>query len=101
MMKTPLTGSQRKRLRGLAHGLEATIQVGSSGLTPNLAENVDNALARHELIKVRFLGSRERKKEICTEMEQELECHLAGLVGHVAILYRQASEPADRRIELG
>ena len=100
MTRILLTGSQRKRLRGLAHGLEASVQIGGAGLTENVSSNLNHALEHHELIKVRFVGSRDSKKEICGRIEQELGCGLAGLIGHVAIFYRPAPVADNRRIDL-
>ncbi len=98
MPRIELTGAQRKRLRGLAHALDALLQIGSGGLSTNVLSNIDQALERHELIKVRFMAQRDRKKALCAQIEDRLDCHLAGLVGHVAIFYRAAEEKGDRRV---
>jgi RNA-binding protein len=99
MPRTELTGAQRKRLRGLAHDLDALIQIGSGGLSENVLSNIDKALEHHELIKVRFMALRQHKKTLCSQIENRLDCHLAGLVGHVAILYRSAAREDDRRVQ--
>ena len=100
MPRIELTGAQRKRLRGLAHDLDAMIQIGSAGLSTHVLSNIDQALERHELIKVRFIAQRDQKKALCAKIERRLDCHLAGLVGHVAIFYRGAAQEAARRLDL-
>ena len=56
----PLTSSQRKRLRGLAHDLKPLVHLGKAGLTDAALAQIDKELADHELIKVRFLESGQR-----------------------------------------
>jgi RNA-binding protein len=95
-----LTGTQRKALRGMAHGLRPLVQVGKEGLTAGVVAAVDRALGAHELIKVRFLGGRDDLAAGVAELEERLGCAAAGSVGHVAVLYRRHPDPERRRIEL-
>ena len=97
----PLTSAQRKRLRGLAHGLNPLVQLGKSGLTAAALAQIDKELADHELIKVRFLASKQAKDALVAEMELRLACGAAGRVGHVAILYRPHADPDKRQIDPG
>ncbi len=97
----PLTSAQRKRLRGLAHGLAPLVHLGKSGLTDAALAQIDKELAAHELIKVRFLEGKQEKDALVAEMEQRLGCGAAGRVGHVAILYRPHADPDKRRIDPG
>jgi len=50
---SPLTGKQRRYLRGLGHSLEPVLQVGKGGVTPSVVAATDEALRAHELIKIR------------------------------------------------
>ena len=95
-----LTGRQRKHLRGLAHGLKPVVHVGKNGLTASVLESLDQALGHHELIKVKFVGGKDGRDEACAEIGDRLGCELAGTIGHVAIFYRPAADPEDRKIEL-
>jgi RNA-binding protein len=99
-MTVELTSAQRKRLRGLAHDLHPLVQLGKEGLTAAALDQIDRELARHELIKVRFLSLKEERRTAAREIESRLDCALAGLVGHVAIYYRPHADPKKRRIEL-
>lgn len=96
----PLTSSQRKALRGMAHRLDPVIHLGQAGVTDGVAAEVDRALDAHELIKVRMAGSKQDKAGFVAELEERTGCRAAGTVGHVAILYRRHPEPERRRIRL-
>ncbi len=99
---TALKGSQRKYLRGLAHKLNPSAFVGQKGVTQSLMDEIDAALDAAELIKIKFVDHKE--KEIKTALVEEIatrsKSHLAGMIGHVAILYRQHSNPEKRQIKL-
>lgn len=95
-----LTAKQRKHLRGLAHALEPVVHVGRGGASDELVRQVDRALAAHELVKVRFVGSRQEKARLVAELCARAGAAAAGVVGHVAILYRRHAEPEKRRIRL-
>ncbi len=53
----PLTGKQKHVLRSLAHGLSPVVQLGVQGLTDAVLTQIDAALERHELIKVKLARS--------------------------------------------
>ena len=95
-----LDGHQRRHLRGLAHHLKPTVQVGKAGLTSAVLEAVDEALATHELIKVRLAGTKADKKEAISTLEDRLRCAQVGMVGHVVTLYREHPEPEERSVKL-
>ncbi|MFP3940157.1 MAG: ribosome assembly RNA-binding protein YhbY [Thermoanaerobaculia bacterium] len=97
---TGLTGVQRKHLRGLAHGLQPAVRVGQQGLTDAVAGEVDRALERHELIKVKIAGDRDERRELGDALARRMEAHLAGTIGSMAILYRRHPDPRTRKVEL-
>ena len=87
MSAPALTGKQRKYLRGRAHSLQPVVVVGHAGVTEGVVRAVDEALATHELIKVRF-HEPEDKRGAADDLATETESALCGLVGHTVILYR-------------
>ena len=95
-----LSGTQRKHLRGLAHDLKPLVQIGKAGLSEAVLAEMDRSLEGHELVKVRFLDFKSRKKEICAQLAEGSRAALVGLIGNVAIFYRPREEPAKRRITL-
>ena len=95
-----LTGSQRKYLRGLAHGLHAKAQIGKEGLTDAVVASLDAPLPARELVKVQILAERDERAAIVAELEPRLACECVGTIGRMAILYRQQPDPERRRIAL-
>src|SRR5687768_1547385 len=92
-----LTSQQRQYLKSLAHALRPVVQVGQSGLSDSLIAAVNQALLDHELIKVR-LQRPENKKGAAEELTEKTGAHLAGLIGHTVILYRQHPEKPKIRL---
>ena len=95
-----LKGSQKKCLRSQAHHLKPLVIIGAKGLTEQLIGSVDLALKDHELIKVKFGEFKEEKKEISAQIAQVTKSELIGLIGNVAIFYRQQQEPEKRKIKI-
>ena len=95
-----LSGSDRRHLRSLAHALDPVVQIGAAGVTPGVIAALDRALGDHELVKVRIARERDERREIADALAAATRSSVAGLVGHVAMLYRPAREPERRRIEL-
>lgn len=100
MQAVALRGAQRRFLRAQAHHLQPVVVVGKQGLTPALLAALDEALTAHELIKVRFGDHKDQRKELSQALAEQTGSHLAGLIGHVAILYRQHPEAKERKIRL-
>jgi RNA-binding protein len=86
-----LTSRERKSLRGLAHRLEPVVLVGQHGVTDAVLRAVDEALAAHELVKVR-LREPEDKRAAAGDLAAGTDAALCGLVGHTVILYRPHPE---------
>jgi len=95
-----LKGSQKKYLRAQAHHLKPLVIIGAKGVTEQLIGSVDNALKDHELIKVKFGEFKEEKKEIAAEIAAATKSELIGLIGNIAIFYRQHPDPEKRKIKL-
>ena len=87
----PLTGLQRRHLRGLAQPRRPVVLVGSAGVTPGVVAAVSAALLEHELLKVRF-HEPEDKHAAAEALAEACDAHLCGLVGHTVILYRRHPE---------
>jgi RNA-binding protein len=101
-MPQQLTSHQNKYLRSLAHGLKPIVLVGKNGLTTEVIASVIAALETHELIKVKFIEHKEKeqKNELVDAICRQTRCFRAGMIGHTAILFRQASKVSRRKIIL-
>ncbi len=96
----PITKIQRQFLRKQAHHLRPLVQVGKNGLSDELLSTVERELASHELIKVKFLDFQDQKHELAEEITSRTGGALIGLIGNVAILYREQPDPEKRQIRL-
>lgn len=95
-MEKKLKGSQRQYLRGLAHGLAPVVQIGKHGVNADVAAQIDQALRDHELIKIRFNEFKEEKKDLSAEIADRTGSELIGMIGNIAILYRENPEKTKR-----
>ena len=90
-----LSENQRRFLRGRAHALKPTIQIGGKGLTDAVATETARALHDHELIKVRASGAdRDARDAMFADLAKRTRSALVHRIGHVAVLYRpNAAKP--------
>jgi RNA-binding protein len=95
-----LKGSQRKYLRSQAHHLKPLVIIGKNGINQQVIGSVDLALKDHELIKVKFGEFKDVKKEMSAEIAQTSKSELIGIIGNIAIFYRQNAEPGKRKIKV-
>jgi len=97
-----LKGYQKKYLKGLVHGMKPLVFVGQKGLSATVTQTVDESLEKHELIKVKFIDFKEKsqKEEIIGAIEKETASELVGMIGHIAIFYRQQKDPEKRKIRV-
>lgn len=95
-----LKGSAKKYLRSLAHHLKPVVMVGRNGVSEQLIASIDAALKDHELIKIKFLEFKEDKKEIAAEIASVTKSEIAGIIGNIAIFYRQQPQPELRKIKI-
>ena len=95
-----LTSAQRKTLRRLAHDLRPVVQIGEAGLTDRVLAALEDALAIHELIKVKINHDRDERREMAERAARDTGSALAGSVGRISILYRPSADPEQRSIDL-
>ena len=97
-----LKGFEKKYLRGLAHSLKPTVFIGQKGITENVVRSADEALNAHELIKVKFIDFKEKrqKTELSGVLSERANCQTVGMIGHIAIFFRQHEDPEKRKIKL-
>jgi RNA-binding protein len=92
-----LTGRQKRFLRSRAQQLDPVVWVGDDGLSDGVIRALEDALAAHELVKVRMRAP-EDKKALANELAAATGAALAGVIGHTAILFR--ARPEEPGIEL-
>lgn len=89
----PLTASQTRYLRGLAHALKPVVTVGGKGVTDAVLKELDHALDDHELVKVK-LGGDDRKARTAelARLAGANRAEPVQAIGRIAVLYRHNAE---------
>jgi RNA-binding protein len=94
-----ITGKQRAYLRGLAQTLTPIFQIGKNKIEQNFLIQVDEALEKRELIKIKVLensglDTREASDYLCEKVGAE------GIqaIGNKIVLYRESKK--NPKIEL-
>ncbi len=97
-MLEPLTNSQIRKFKAAAQHLEPMLKIGKAGLSEGFIRSVDQALAQHELVKIKFAEFKAEKKELAPQLAEKTASHLVMRVGNVMVLHRPkpaaAAEPA-------
>lgn len=94
-----LTSKQRKILEKNAQGLSTLVQVGGAGVTAEQEKQIERLLGEHELIKVKFNEFKDEKRELSNLVAEKTSSTLVRIIGNVAIFYKPAKEPKDRKYE--
>jgi RNA-binding protein len=89
----PLTPSQTRYLRGLAHPLKPVLLLGGKGVTAGVLKELDHALDDHELIKVKLVGDdRAGRAAVLAQLVESSGAETVQTIGHIAVLYRRNEE---------
>ncbi|MGL6187258.1 MAG: ribosome assembly RNA-binding protein YhbY [Clostridium chrysemydis] len=88
-----LTGKQRAYLRKLSHNIDPIFQIGKNGIEENFLKQVEEALEKRELIKIKVLENsgleaREASDFIC----KEVKCDGIQAIGSKMVLYKQSKK---------
>jgi RNA-binding protein len=88
-MPPALTARQRAILKGRAHALEPTVQIGQSGVSDAVVNETDRALTAHGLIKVRIGGAdRQERSAIADQLCRRTGAAAVQSVGRILVLWR-------------
>jgi RNA-binding protein len=90
----PLSARQKSFLRGLAHHLGAVVTVAEKGLTDNVLAELEAALERHELIKVKLRGDRAARKTWIEDIARLCRAERVLAIGQIACFFRRNQEKA-------
>ena len=77
----------------MAHKLKPVVMLGNAGLSSGVLGALEEALLKHELIKVKVAsGDRGERDEIIQQMVASSEAELIQRIGNIATLYRRNPE---------
>jgi RNA-binding protein len=89
---TPLTSAEKKELRGIGQRLKPHVSVGKQGLTLTVFNEIETALLKNGLIKIRFDADRTTIQAYCDEIASQRQCESIGGVGKTRIFFRDMPE---------
>lgn len=85
-----LTEKQKLHLRALAHHKQPVVRTGNAGLTENVLKEIENALAAHELVKVKLVAEdRSARAAMIESICAATHSVCVQKIGHVASFYRR------------
>ena len=88
-----LTSKQKSYLRSEAHHLQPIFQIGKSGLTEPIIQQVQEALEARELIKVSVLQNCDQSKEEIADIFNEQEgMEVVQVIGKIIVIYKESVE---------
>ena len=94
-----MTSKQRAYLKSLAMKMDAIIQLGKGGLTPENTKAVDEALAARELIKISVLKNcMDDPREIAETLAERTQSQVVQVIGKKIVLYREGKDDKKKII---
>lgn len=90
-----LNSKQRAMLRGIASTYETIFQIGKGGISDTLISQVEDALRKRELIKLRVLdNSMYSSREAAEEIAEKTGADVVQIIGSRFVLFkRNPKEP--------
>ncbi|MFD0896172.1 YhbY family RNA-binding protein [Loigolactobacillus binensis] len=97
-----LTGKQKRFLRARANRLRPEFHVGKNGINTTFLTQIDDSLARHELIKINLLQNTDlTPAAVAAELTSQIQdLEVPQIIGRVVLLYRPALKEKYRRLSL-
>jgi RNA-binding protein len=95
-----MTSKQRAYLKSLAMKENTILHIGKGGVTPELTENVREALIARELIKIGILQNcMDDPKEMAQMLAERTKSQIVQIIGKKIVLYKEG-QGDDRKIVL-
>jgi len=84
------SGKLRRELRGHGHHLSPIVQIGKGGVSPAVLKQVEQALADHELVKVRVdADSPDDRFAAADELAALPEANVVQILGRAILIYKR------------
>ncbi len=87
-----LSTQQKRYLKGLAHHLQAIVTVADKGLNTNVMAELEVALDKHELVKVKLRAERTVRKDWIDEIGSRCNAECVQAIGQMACFFRRNSK---------
>ncbi len=88
-----ISTKQNQHLRRLAHHLNPVVIIGNAGLTEAVMEEIKQALAFHELVKIKLNGQDKNARQVMVnDISTNCGAHHVQSIGHVAVFFKPSEE---------
>jgi len=87
-----------KFLRGVSHELRPVVMIADKGLTENIMTEIDIALDRHELIKIKIRMDKETRTDFVAKIIEQTGAEKIHSIGQTLTIFRR--NPDDPQFEL-
>lgn len=77
-----------KKLRSEARSLSPRVFVGKEGVSESVIAETIKHLDKAPLIKIRFSGHKDQKRELADQLAQNTKSLLVQMIGNNAVLYK-------------
>ena len=85
-----MTSKQRAFLKSLAMNIVPTVQIGKSGLTPDVTKSVEEAFNTKELMKLSVLQNcMEYPKDMAQTIAERTGSQVVQVIGRKIVLYKE------------
>ena len=96
-----MTSKQRAYLRSLANTLEPIFQIGKSGISENLIQQLSDALDARELIKIHVLETApDTAKNLGIEISNLTNSTLVQTIGNKITLFKQKEKNSNYELPI-
>jgi RNA-binding protein len=96
-MSQPLTNAEKRDLKARAQRLEPVVKLGHGGMSDAFLKSMDEALLRHELVKMKFSDHKEEKKALAPQIAERTGSALIAQVGNVVVFFRRKVATEDAK----
>ena len=87
-----MTSKQRSYLKSIASRTESILQIGKSGITPELTTSVAEALEAREIIKINVIQNcMENPKELAAVLAERTHSEVVQVIGRKIVLYKETT----------
>lgn len=88
-----MTGKERAYLKKISHSLKPILIIGKEGVTENTIRQLDDALTKHELIKIKILNNNlDDRDEMIETILSGLKAEFVQYIGNKLTIYRDSEE---------
>jgi len=87
-----MNSKTRAYLKSIAHPIKPTVMVGKGGVDGRIYASLEESLASHELVKVKFQPKKAQIRPLSENLPRNSKSELVSIIGFVATFYRPSEE---------